>query len=217
MKRGRKPGDHGAKRVQIAEAACKAFLHLGIANASLTDIAREMGYTTGVLRHYFQDKEELLLFAKNMLFDRAHEHAASAAEGVAGLDRLRVLVLESLKLDEESVDRWRLLAMFNGSAVGDSRLMHIQHKRNERWWTLLEKELVALQASGLLSSRMNAALEARGIMAFSDGLAEQVTMKPQAWRESQLQSLMSRYLEDLFARYRRGNRSRNAQVASRDS
>lgn len=200
MKRGRKTGDHNAKRIEIAEAACKAILRLGIANAGLADIAREMGYTTGVLRHYFEDKEDLLLFAKNMLFDRASAQARQAAAGATGLERLRIMVVDSLQLDAETVDRWRLLAIFSGRAIGDTRLMAIQQRRNEHFWKLLEEELTELQKAGYLSSRADLQLEARGIVAFGDGLADQVIMKPKAWSTTQLQTLISGYLEGMLSR-----------------
>lgn len=200
MKRGRKPGDHDSKKAEIAEAAYKTLLRVGIGNASLADIAREMGYTTGVLRHYFKDKEELLLFAKNMLFDRANERARAAAAGAEGLDRLRIMVTDSLSLDPETVDRWRLLTMFSGKAIGDARLMALQQKRNERFWQLLEEELLQLQAAGYLSTQMDAALEARGIVAFGDGLADQIVMKPKAWTQAQMQTLVGNYLDGFLAR-----------------
>jgi AcrR family transcriptional regulator len=208
VKRGRKPGDHNARRIEIAEAACKAILRLGIANAGLADIAREMGYTTGVLRHYFADKEQLLLFAKNLLFDRAHERALIAAAGSSGVARLRVMLVDELRLDQGTLDRWRLLAIFNGRAIGDARLTQIQQRRNERFWRLMEAELAALQESGDLAADMDAALEARGILAFMDGLGDQVIMKPAAWKETELRALISRYLDALLARYGRASRAR---------
>jgi AcrR family transcriptional regulator len=209
VKRGRKPGDHNARRIEIAEAACKAILRLGIANAGLADIAREMGYTTGVLRHYFVDKEQLLLFAKNMLFDRAHERALAAAADCSGVERLKVMLVDEMRLDPETLDRRRLLAIFNGRAIGDARLTQIQHRRNERFWRLLEAELVALQKSGDLAADMDARLEARGIIAFTDGLGDQVIMKPSAWKEAELKALISRYLDALLVRYGRAYRPRS--------
>lgn len=200
-KRGRRPGDHDARRIEIAEAACRAILRLGIANAGLADIAREMGYTTGVLRHYFDDKEQLVLFAKNHLFDRAQKHAAHVAAGASGFERVRIIVLESLRLDPETIDRWRLLTIFNGRAVGDARLMQIQARRNELFWKLMEKELVGLQRAGALAKRMNASLEARGIVAFVDGLADQIIMKPSAWKAREIEALLSTYLDGVLARH----------------
>jgi AcrR family transcriptional regulator len=155
VKKGRKPGDHNAKRMEIAGAACKAFLRLGIANAGLADIAREMGYTTGVLRHYFEDKEQLLLFAKNMLFDRAHERAISAAEDAAGWERLKVLVLDGLRLDQESLDRCRLAC-------------HVQRARSPRLGTpagwLLWAVVVACTLHGCVAATEIGARRSRGLV-----------------------------------------------------
>ncbi len=134
MARGRIKGDHEAKRQEIAEAAYKVILRLGLANTSLADIAREMGYTTGVLRHYFVDKEELLLYAKNFLVDRLNVRARSAAEPFKGMEKLRSLATEMLVLAPGGVDVYRLLAAFNGYALGNPRLMKIQHERNDTHW-----------------------------------------------------------------------------------
>jgi AcrR family transcriptional regulator len=203
MASGRVKGDHFGKRIQIAEAACTVFLKRGLARTSLADIAREMGYTTGVLRHYFADKDELLLCAKNLLFDRSYERARSAADGCIGLNKLRTMAIEFLPSGPDAIDGYRLLAMFNGNAIGDTRLMRVQHKRNESHSSLLADEIIALQNDGFLPRELNARLEASGILALIDGLAEQVIMRPEALSRHALESLLQRYIECL-ARPRSG-------------
>src|ERR1700722_11100016 len=126
MARGRTKGDHESKRIEIAEAAYKVFLRLGLERTSLADIAREIGNTTGVLRHYFVDKDELLLFTKNLVFDRTYERAKDAADRSDGLEKLRAMIRELLPTTSESIDGYRLLAMFNGGAMGHPRLMQPQ-------------------------------------------------------------------------------------------
>jgi TetR/AcrR family transcriptional regulator, transcriptional repressor of aconitase len=192
---GRKPCNHDEKRREIARAACKVILRLGIANAGLADFAREMGYTTGVLRHYFVDKEHLLLFAKNMLFDNADARAHRAAAALTGFAKLRALVITELPVDEDSIDRWRLLAVFRGSAIGDKSLMKLQQKRIEQGWLDLEKKLAALKHLGILPATFDSAIEARGISAYLEGLADQVIMDPRKWHKQQIIQLMSQYLD----------------------
>jgi AcrR family transcriptional regulator len=89
MGRGRTKGDHNAKRIEISEAACRVFLRRGLERTSLADIAREINSSTGVLRHYFSDKDEMLLYAKNLIFDRWFERASTAAQRHEGLDKIR--------------------------------------------------------------------------------------------------------------------------------
>lgn len=196
MPRGRIKGDHDSKRVQIAEAACRVFLRLGLARSSLADIAREMGYTTGVLRHYFTDRDELLLYSKNLLFDRSHERARAAA-AAEGLESLHAMTIELLPVSGAALDGYRLLAMFNGNAIGDPRLMELQHERNHSHALLFAKVIVSLQRQGILPKKLNARIEASGILALVDGLAEQLIMKPGAWPKSALIAHVRRHIDNL--------------------
>lgn len=199
MTLGRKKGDHDAKRIEIAEAACRVFLRLGLERTSLADIAREIGNTTGVLRHYFSDKDELLLYAKNLVFDRSFEKATSAAARFSGLEMLRAMALELLPTTPESIDRYRLLTMFNGSAIGDARLMRLQDKRNTMHWRQLVDLMTALQRERILPKNLNVRLEAAGILALVDGLADQAVMRRSPWSREQLSVLMNRYIDNLCA------------------
>jgi AcrR family transcriptional regulator len=197
MAKGRKMGDHDARRVEIAEAACRVFLRLGLARTSLADIAREIGNTTGVLRHYFADKDEMLLYAKNLIFDRSYERASSAAARCHGLDTLRAMAGGLLPANPESVDGYRLLAMFNGSAIGDSRLMKLQDKRNATHSLQLAELISRLQKEGILLKDLNPRLEAAGVLALVDGLAEQVIMRGNSWSREQLISILNRHIDNL--------------------
>lgn len=69
----------------------------GLEGANLREIAREGGYTTGVLSHYFRGKQELLSFAYGLVVDRHAERVSRATrqEGVLGA------LAELLPLDEE--------------------------------------------------------------------------------------------------------------------
>lgn len=197
MTSGRKRGDHEAKRDEIAEAACKAILKRGLGAAGLADIAREMGYTTGVLRHYFPDKEELLLYAKNRLFDLAYDRVVQIRDQHQGSERLKVMAIELLPRDADGIDKWRLLITFNGRAIGHPELMKRQHRRNERFWALFADEIMVLQRAGELSPELDPRLEACGIIAFVDGLAEQVVMEPKEWSAEELTAMMRRYVDSI--------------------
>ncbi len=48
------------RREQILDAALRIFARKGFANATNKDIAREAGITTGLIYHYFENKEGLL-------------------------------------------------------------------------------------------------------------------------------------------------------------
>jgi AcrR family transcriptional regulator len=197
LPRGRTKGDHSAKRADVAKAACEVILQNGLTATSLSDIARAMGCTTGVIRHYFSDKEELLLFAKNSLFDQSFERAKRAADSSEGLEKLRAMAHNLVPLDSEGIDRYRLLATFNGHAIGNARLMKLQHRRNEKHWNLFAEIISDLQDQGVLSDSLDASLEACALVAMADGLADQVIMSPRSWSSRQLASIIDRYVDDM--------------------
>jgi AcrR family transcriptional regulator len=194
MPRGRKKGDHDAKRVEIADGAYKVFLRLGLERTSLADIAREIGNTTGVLRHYFSDKTDLLLYAKNLLFDRSYVRAKEAADRCDGLEKIRAIMFELLPTRAENVDAYRLLMMFNGSAIGDPHLMKLQAKRNATHAELIAELIEALQQEGVIRKNVKPRLEAAAILALIDGLADQMVMRPNSWSKAEVQSLVDRQL-----------------------
>jgi len=197
MSRGRKRGNHERRRNEIAEAACKVFLRQGLARTSLANIAREMGSTTGVLGHYFADKEELLLCAKNLLFDRQYQRASQAAERCLGLEKIRAMATEFLPCGTETLNQYRLLAMFIGNAIGDLRLVETQRKRDERHSLLVAGVIRTLQREGIVPKKRNARLEAVGILAFVDGLAEHAIMRRKPFSCRALARLLNRYLSTL--------------------
>lgn len=55
--------DHQQRRDAIARAASKVIAHRGLEATKLTDIGKEAGVTTGAIRHYFEDKEAVLIAA----------------------------------------------------------------------------------------------------------------------------------------------------------
>ena len=63
----------------------------------MRDIAREAGYTTGVLTHHFRDKQELMGYAFGLLVGRVAERSAR----VAWERGLFEALCELLPLDEE--------------------------------------------------------------------------------------------------------------------
>lgn len=68
----------------------------GLSGANMREIAREAGFTTGVLSHYFRDKRELLAFAFGSMVERSTARMSAAVRETGLLDALAQL----LPLDE---------------------------------------------------------------------------------------------------------------------
>src|SRR5215212_9606295 len=89
--------DHEERREAIAEATWQVIARAGPDGANMREIAREAGYTTGVVTHYFRDKRELMAFAFGLMVDRS----TSRMDGAAAESGATGALAQLLPLDEE--------------------------------------------------------------------------------------------------------------------
>src|ERR1700729_1847896 len=62
--------DHEARREELVLAAWRVIAANGIDEVTIRDIARESGYSSGVLAHYFKNKDDLLAHALQLSHTR---------------------------------------------------------------------------------------------------------------------------------------------------
>src|ERR1700729_1374141 len=197
MARGRKKGNHDPRRAEIAEVACTVFLRLGLERTTLADIARELGKTTGILRHYFANKYELLFYTKNLVFNRSFSRATEAASSADGLQALRAWAMEVMPVTPASIDRYKLLAMFDGSAIGNARRMRLQESRNDLHSRHLAALILKLQKERIFPKGLDPRIEAAGILALIDGMGDQAIVRSKPWPRAQMIKLLDRYIDSL--------------------
>ena len=110
--------NHEERREQIAEAAWRVIEREGVDGANLRGIAREAGFTTGVITHYFADKHELMSFAFGLMVERstARMVAAVESEGIVGA------LAQILPLDEERRRETTVWLTLMGASLTDPDL-----------------------------------------------------------------------------------------------
>ncbi len=196
---GRPLGDHQQKREDVAKATWVTIAKQGLHNTSLQSIADELQCTTGALRHYFRTKAELLLFAKNSLFDRARSRMRGAARRGHGLARLASMLSEGLPLDDERILMWRIYLAFQGHTVGDPALTARQHQSNCVTTRLFAEEIKRLQEERVIAAEIDAHSEALAAQCFIDGLSIAAIMATQTFTPSLQRKLLERYVLRAFA------------------
>jgi AcrR family transcriptional regulator len=171
---GRPRGDHDARRQEVVEATWRVIHRSGIDKASLRAIAREAGFTTGVITHYFADKEELLAFAVATIFEWIRERTEQLAEAEDVIAALRTLYDAALPVDEARRLQWSVWLAFlsrarHNPAYADAILS---------WHSSFRRRLEGLMARGqeagsirrdvpaaVLADQFNAALDGLALMA----------------------------------------------------
>ncbi len=187
-------GDHQLGRTAIAEAAAVALIRKGMENTSLRDIAGELGSTTGRIRHYFKNKDDLLVFTKNLFVERMFQSMQQAADTQRGVEKLIAMGVEMLPLSRLSKNAWQLLSVFKGTAIANPTLLNLQIKRTLDGWSMFADEIAALQNAKEISSSLDSQMEGIALCAFLEGLAEQVTFAPGHLDNKRVENLVRKYV-----------------------
>ncbi|MCJ1908949.1 TetR/AcrR family transcriptional regulator [Planococcus ruber] len=65
--------EHAKRKEMIAKAAWKVILEQGMEGASVRNIAKEAGISLGSLRYYFASQNDLLGFARDLIYQKTAE------------------------------------------------------------------------------------------------------------------------------------------------
>lgn len=187
------------RRSQVASAAMQLIAQEGLQGASLRAIAHELGCTTGVLTHYFRNKDELLLFMLEVVMERLGEKMVAAAQAVEGIERLQVMMLAVLPTTDELSQIWRVWLAFVGYMPGHEGLMLEHKKLYHQFKTFLKSELKALENSRAIASNLDLDFEAAAWIALMDGIGTNMLAAPQPYSEQELIILTQRHLSALAA------------------
>jgi TetR/AcrR family transcriptional regulator, transcriptional repressor of bet genes len=131
--------DHEQRRDEIALVACKVVAEHGFEKASMVRIARGAGYTTGMLAHYFDSKQDIIIAALRLILRRIDERLAQpAATATPGPDLLALLT-EALPVDEQRRTECAFWTTFWGQVSTDKRLKRINTWVHREYLRLFER------------------------------------------------------------------------------
>lgn len=122
--------DHEERRRELAEALWRVIVASGPQAVSIRSVAAEAGLSAGALRHYFQTREELLVFAMDLseqrVSERMREYSRTLDPGLPVVERVARFAEQMLPLDEMRRAEFRAWEAAGALGEGDPR-------REERW------------------------------------------------------------------------------------
>jgi AcrR family transcriptional regulator len=173
--------DHAERRAALAAAVWQVASRDGLDAVTMRRVAAEAGWSTGALAHYFDDKEELLVFAFETVADRVGRRIVEAAEQTRDpLELMRVQLGEGLPIDRERRAEVRVWFAFLGLAETRPQLAKAGRDAYRLWRDRVAKTLASAQRQGLVDDSIDAEREAAALIALVDGLAIQATFDPRA-------------------------------------
>ena len=130
--------DHAQRRDEIALVACRVVAEHGFDQASMVRIAREAGYTTGMLAHYFDSKQDIIIAALRLILRRIEERLLPPATAGAAPDLLTLLT-EALPVDAHRRIECAFWITFWGQVSADRRLKRINAWVHREYLRLFER------------------------------------------------------------------------------
>ena len=186
------------RRLEVTEAAWRVIIREGLDRTSMRAIAKELGSSTGVVTHYFRDKDELMLFALERVFENLLEDMKSAVKDRQGIERLEQMLLAALPSENRGVPGWRVWVAFLGYAIGREKLIQEHQKRYDYLRQIIHQELADLQTAKLIRVDIDLTFETNALIALVDGIGVGIVINAEFNREQQ-KYLVQRHIKSLLA------------------
>jgi len=184
--------DHDARRRELVEASWNVIAKEGLEGLTMRKIAAAANCTTGRITHYFANREALVLASLQSAYDasavRLNEIIAADLEP---LEKLRRAVEETLPLDQQRLNEWRVWIAYWGAATTDPELAQQNDTNHERW----------LEAMIPLVHNVAPASDARHetyfLLGLIDGLGLRAAVNPTKENANAARAALSDYLNQL--------------------
>jgi TetR/AcrR family transcriptional regulator, transcriptional repressor of bet genes len=115
--------DHEQRREEIAHVACQVVAQYGFEQATVARIARAAGYTTGMVAHYYDSKQDIILAALRLILLRIEERLTR--ERASSQTALLEVLSEALAIDAQRFTECAFWMAFWGQVSADKKLRRL--------------------------------------------------------------------------------------------
>jgi AcrR family transcriptional regulator len=128
--------DHAQRREEIALVTCRVVAEYGFEQATIVRIAREAGYTTGMVAHYFDTKQDIIIAALRLILTRIEARLTKPADGAPDL---QTVLTETLPIDAQRYIECAFWTAFWGQVSADKRLRRINSWLHREYMRLFKR------------------------------------------------------------------------------
>jgi AcrR family transcriptional regulator len=129
--------DHDKRREDIAHVACQVIARHGFEQATVARIARAAGYTTGMVAHYFESKQQIVIAALRLILLRMEQRLTRQSR--AGDADLLSVLSEALAVDAQRFAECAFWTAFWGQVSVDPTLKRINASVHKEYLRLYER------------------------------------------------------------------------------
>lgn len=189
--------DHDERREELLEAVWRVIARDGMEGTTIRGIAKETGWSTGVLSHYFADKDEIITSALRLAYERIATRWDEKLEGLTGVGGLHELVLDNLPLDQERELETQVLMNYWSLMIRGHDLTARPRRRGPLLIDLLTKYVREGQEAGEI--RVDEAPEdiAERLLGLIDGFSLHALLTPERLSSERQVTLIDQEFERL--------------------
>jgi TetR/AcrR family transcriptional repressor of bet genes len=115
--------DHAKRRDEIALVACQVVADHGFERTTVARIAAAAGYTTGMVAHYYESKQGIILAALRLILKRIEERLTRERD--AGEANLLSVLSEAMPIDAQRATECAFWMAFWGQVSADPKLKRL--------------------------------------------------------------------------------------------
>ena len=171
--------DHARRRDEIALVACQVVASRGFTQATVAHIARAAGYTTGMVAHYFDSKQEIILAALRLMLhrmeDRLNHHTGNAATDLLGV------LSEALPIDATRRTECAFWTAFWGQVSADPQLRRLNAWVHREYLRLFDRCLRERWAEFGSWPKTLREPVVRSVLTFINGITASAVSSPRDW------------------------------------
>jgi AcrR family transcriptional regulator len=191
--------DHDQRRAEIVEAAGRLIARHGLGAATVRKIAAEAGYSSGVIDHYFADKDDLLLQALARSHGRISDRCVRLTRDRRGLAAVRAILADNLPTDGLRRDETRLEVQFWARSLGDAALTDVQRREMGRFRKELVRHLEEAVADGETAAGLDVPDAVERLLVVMDGMSVRAVIEPSRLPAERQLALLDDEIERLRA------------------
>jgi AcrR family transcriptional regulator len=166
--------DHNERRKVFAAAALQVIARLGLDGLTVREVAREAGFTTGALTHYFESKDQVMIAASEHAAEQVRGQMDEFALEPSAREALRHLVYSTLPVNALMRGRWRFWVAFWERASYSPEVGRVMRERYREWTNRISNLIRRAQSEGDAPVDIDAEHAARELVALVDGIGVQV-------------------------------------------
>lgn len=189
--------DHDHKRKIIVEAAWNIIEKEGIEKASIRRIASEAGMSTGALRHYFSNQDELLLFIMEYFLARGEERSENKSWSKNPLIAVQETLLELVPVDRDKQTETSVWLVFAIRSLTSVALNTKKDELTEGEYILMEALLEILIKAGYVNKDINIEIEKLRLSVVIEGLSIHALLRPDIFTIEKTEQIITHHLNEL--------------------